>query len=60
MYDTSFVEKYHKKFKVSKHQISPIFKDDKNKYQNPKGLDSMSTLSEKEKYKVNKIVQRNL
>ena len=35
LFDTSFVEKYHKKFKVAKHQISPIFKDAKNKYSNP-------------------------
>jgi hypothetical protein len=58
--DRVFVDMIHKKYRVPKHMISPIFSDTKSKFADPKSLTSLSTLSDKERDKVKSIVNRNL
>ena len=56
-----FVENYHKKWAISKHLISPLFKNSSHAFTDQSGeLDSLSTLHYKDKEKVNKIISKHL
>lgn len=51
---------YHKRWSIAKHLLSPIFKDDSDKFLTGLNLDSLSTLSERERNKVQNIIDRNM
>ena len=60
MQDPDFVNIYHKRWSIAKHLLSPIFKDDSDKFLTGENLDSLSTVSEKERDRVKRIIDRNL